>query len=168
MKGKEPQDTAMEKRVSAPVSYEPGVGIEANKQLRAWLKANESKRSGKKRRMKIPVVIVFKDPYRLSIGDAFIGDSGDTLPKDALSLSLDDTALGIPLLDTLNYGCPKDKRWCALWLEGVWGQWLDTGSGEAAEDAAAPLKFSLLRVGDFIGQTGEPHDKAMVLVESIN
>lgn len=76
---------------------------------------------GSKRAMlRLPVVVEFSDEYRLGVGRAWLGDHDGNAPEAAVLLKLDDSQMGVALLDHLRKHCPAGAR-CAVLIEGMWG-----------------------------------------------
>ena len=85
-------------------------------ELLSWL--DEQRKAGIL--VTIPVRMSFTDASRLAPGRTHIAGWAEPGP-DTIALTLDDTALGIPLIDRVQELCPADEEACALWLEGSWG-----------------------------------------------
>lgn len=107
---------------SPDVPFADGPAIDDQAALRAWLAAAKADR----RRVRLPVVVVFD---ALGVQKAWIGNGGDAPADGAVLLKLDDTAMGVSLLDRLRQACPA--RTCAVWLEGTWGPVLEVGGQPA-------------------------------------
>lgn len=105
---------------SAPGEFEPGPVVGAAAELLTWFKANATT-EGKRRRLRVPVVVAFQDKYRIALGEAFVGGSPDSPVAERLRLDLDDGALGVALLDTVQSRCSDGQMTCSLWVEGYWG-----------------------------------------------
>lgn len=101
-------------------SFVDGPSLEPSTDLLAWLENDVAKAAGRKR-IRLPVVAVWEDEYRLSFGAVFVGTSAPA-PSDAIHLSLDDTPMGLGIIDTLADSCPEGDAACAVWLEGYWGE----------------------------------------------
>lgn len=99
---------------SAPaLSFEDGPAVDPAAPLLAWLSA------GRGRVVQLPVTVAFDDEFRLGVARAWVGpESG------GLRLKLDDTAMGVSLLDRLRAACPPGPT-CRVWLEGTWGPLMD-------------------------------------------
>ena len=137
------------------ISWVSGPSIEPPDGLLAWLSTNATKPDGKRRRLRIPVVIHF-DEHQLQITNAFLG-----VPSEAskgVTLHLDDSALGISLRDRLRKRCVKDELACTVWLEGYWGSLI--GSDDKNRTTSPPYPFAVLDV-----LTESPTSTANVLVE---
>ncbi|MDQ7826442.1 MAG: hypothetical protein RDV48_26805 [Candidatus Eremiobacteraeota bacterium] len=111
----------MEKKPAKEVSFTEGLEIAPSGRLLEWLKREGAGSPGDRRQVRIPVVIRFQGSPPLFIKDAFIGLSVNECEKSPLFLQLDDSALGIALLQRLAGECPEGQQWCAVWLEGYWG-----------------------------------------------
>lgn len=129
-------------------SFEPGPSITPGGQLLEWLQANGGTPGGKRPRLELPVVLKFGDEHRLEIGDAWIGTNPQAdPPKDAVHLEIDDTSLGVALLDTIRTKCPKDQQSCAFVLEGVWGRLVELPIPLPPVPGPKRWPFAVLRVG---------------------
>lgn len=144
--------------------FAPGPSIDPPGALLEWL---ESVKAGPRTRVRLPVVVTFEDAYRLGIGAAFVGTTLSEAPADAVRLDLDDTGLGIALLDTLRHLCPEEAAGCALWLEGYCGALVDDSLDDAFDDETDDeegeddgFAFSVLKVGDPVA----PGDEARAYV----
>jgi hypothetical protein len=88
--------------------------LEPRDALVAWLTRNGGQRDvGSAPVLKLPVVITM-DADRLGITGARLGADG------GIALKLDDTALGIALVDRVRQKCKGDTPSCRVWLEGRW------------------------------------------------
>ncbi|MEZ4398626.1 MAG: hypothetical protein R3B06_01310 [Kofleriaceae bacterium] len=88
--------------------------LEPRPDLLAWLDANSGARDiGAAPVLKLPVTLTF-DADRLGIVGAALG------PADGQALALDDSALGISLMDRVRTKCPADQPTCRVWLNGRW------------------------------------------------
>ncbi|MDP2314531.1 MAG: hypothetical protein Q8P41_16635 [Pseudomonadota bacterium] len=72
------------------------------------------------RLLRLPVTVDFGGDTRLGVARAWIGATGDTPPDGAVLLHLDDSRMGVAVLDHLRSTCPAGPRTCAVWLEGTW------------------------------------------------
>ncbi|MFN3200584.1 MAG: hypothetical protein ACE366_19450 [Bradymonadia bacterium] len=102
----------MMKRPAPPIEYVDGPSIEPET-LKAWLE-KEVKPS---QQIKLPIVITLEV---LGVRSAMV--SGD--PSGAskgMPIKLDDSTMGISLMDHLRSKCPKDAKVCGIWIEGLWG-----------------------------------------------
>ncbi len=101
--------------IPAPeLSLVPGPALEPAAELRAWLDA------APQGQLRLPVVLAFADEHRLALGQAWLGVRPSEPGRDAILLSIEDSALGIALLDRVREHCPGDQPACAMWLEGYW------------------------------------------------
>lgn len=103
----------------APVTFVAGPALTPSADLLSWLEGPVKSASPRKR-LRIPVVVSFEDEFRFGWGPIFLGTSPDG-GDSAIHLSLDDTAMGVGLLDTLVDTVPKDQDSCVVLLEGYWG-----------------------------------------------
>lgn len=105
----------------APRTFEDGHALTPAASLIDWLGKNATADGGGRALFRVPVVIVFKDAFRMSISKAFIGTSVDDSGGDKVAIDFDDTAMGVGLFDRLGTMLgPKDLS-CAVWLEAHWG-----------------------------------------------
>jgi hypothetical protein len=95
-------------------NFEPGPAISEREQLVAWL-ATHAREGGSGATLKLPVALALRDGGT-HLGDAHLGLEGGV---ERLVVLLDDSALGIALLDRVRQHARSDGS-CALWLEGVW------------------------------------------------
>lgn len=100
-------------------AFRPGPAILPSTELREWLDGLE--RNGPRPLVRLPVVIEFTSPHRLSIARAWIGGPGPEPAPGSIRLRLDDSGMGIPLAEASRRECPGEAPSCALWLEGHWG-----------------------------------------------
>jgi hypothetical protein len=133
-KGKEQPMIPM--KPSTPVQMVKGPRLEPAADLVRWLEANSQKPDGKRRRFLLPVTVRFADEYRLAFGSVTIG---------SVSVVLDDTAMEVPLLQSISDRCPKGQSACSLWLEGYWGPLVDAPSMPSF-DPPGTKHFAVLRV----------------------
>lgn len=87
-------------------TYVDGAALSDDAALLAWLEASDGKA------LRLPVALTFDDEYRLAIQTAQVG---------GVALKLDDTAMGVGVLDQVRTLCPKGEPGCTVWLEGTWG-----------------------------------------------
>ena len=142
---------------SSQVKMSEGPAIEPAGPLLDWLNKTAKGEGGKRPRIRLPVAVRFEDEYRLAFGDVTIGRTM-TAQADAIHLSLDDTGLSNPLLQSVAARCPKDAPGCVLLLEGYWGALVEGGPpdivmpGEAKKWPFAVLKVhGLLDAGSADG-----------------
>jgi hypothetical protein len=102
-----------------------GPAIQPADILLGWLRQRASIDKGGRRLFRLPVVVRFADAYRLALGEACVSTSPKDTCDNHLQLQLDDTALGISLLDRVSQHCPKPALSCAIWLEGYFGELLE-------------------------------------------
>ncbi|MES2638943.1 MAG: hypothetical protein V4850_05655 [Myxococcota bacterium] len=127
--------------VDGPAIADPG--------LLAWLEANRA------HLLQLPVVVDFDNDLRGGGTRAWLGteapaaaanattDATTAAPGGPIEVRLDDSALGVALIDHLRRVCPVGPRVCAVWLEGRWEAGLQIGG---ADDDTAPF-----RVLHFVG-----------------
>ena len=100
-------------------TFVDGQPIEPPAKLLEWLESTGS--AEPRPHIRLPVVVRFSNPHRIGLAGGHIGVSLAIRP-DAIQVALDDTAMGISLLDRVRQTCPDDKQTeCAVWLEGTWG-----------------------------------------------
>ncbi len=112
-----------------PAGFVAGPRITPTAELLAWLQTPAQPR----RRIRLPVVVEFDE---LGIRDCFVGDD-----DDRLAIRIDDTALGISLVDRLRGDHPGGR--CVVWLEGYWGA-LVSGGPELPEQGEKRWPFAVL------------------------
>ncbi|MDP2304938.1 MAG: hypothetical protein Q8P18_02810 [Pseudomonadota bacterium] len=125
---------SLEPTVATPLTpppartFDDGPAVADPAAVLTWLDA------GRGRRVQLPVVVQFDDQHRLAVTGASIGAGG-------VPLKLDDTAMGIALIDQLRTLCPPGPA-CTVWLEGTWGPLMEgmpdfgTDAGPARHDFA--------------------------------
>lgn len=114
-----PEPTVATSMTPAPtVAFEDGPSIADPAALLAWLDTTKAGR----RLVQLPVVVEFGP---LGVQRAWIGNVAGAPADGAAMLKLDDTAMGVPLLDHLRRVCPTPT--CAVWLEGTWGPVMEVG-----------------------------------------
>jgi hypothetical protein len=118
-----------------------GPSVDSRKELETWIRNLQQEPSTRRHRVRLPVVVAF-DKDRLEIESASIGIS--TIVFTDIELVLDDSALGIPLIDRLRRRCSPSQSACVVWLEGRWG--LLVTSEHGAGRATAPYPLAVLRV----------------------
>jgi hypothetical protein len=106
------------KKPEPPRNFVDGPTIDPPAKLLEWLEKTAT--AEPKRHIRLPVVVRFADQHRIGLAGGHIGVSLAVTP-DAIQVSLDDTAMGISLLDRVRDACPDEKQTaCAVWLEGRW------------------------------------------------
>lgn len=105
----------------------------ADPDVLAWLERSQ------RAMLRVPVVVEFTDEYRLGVGRAWIGTTDADAGPDAIFLKLDDSQMGVALLEPLRQSCPPGRR-CAVWVEGMWGAAL---SGLPALSDSGPKRHPL-------------------------
>lgn len=134
-------------RPAQPASMVEGPLIQPSLLLLDWLEKNSRTAAGKRVRFRLPVVVRFEDQYRLALSDAFIGTTEADGGAQGILLELDDTGMGIALIDELRGRCPKSTNTCAVWLEGYWGQLAQVTMPESPSAAGTKKHpFAVLRV----------------------
>ena len=99
-------------------TFVDGPPIEPPAALLAWL--DKTGAAEPRKRIRLPVVVRFKDAHRIGLDGGTIGVSPAVAPG-SIQVALDDTAMGISLLDRVREACPDDKQTeCVVWLEGTW------------------------------------------------
>lgn len=97
-------------------TFEPGPPIRPRATLMEWLDPH----GYRGRRVKLPLVLHF-DEHHMGIIKAFIGAS-DTVDAETIFLRVDDSWMGISLMDRLDKPCPRANPTCMIWVEGYWGK----------------------------------------------
>lgn len=120
--------------------------------LLEWLEKTAS--AEPRRRIRLPVVVQFVDAHRMGISGGFIGLEPAVLPG-AIQLKLDDTAMGVSLLDRVRTACPADDQTsCPVWLDGTW-------------QGGPDRRFQVLRLVDVIPPpVGSPGAPIRALIEA--
>jgi len=98
------------------------------------------------RLLRLPVVVEFDDEYRLAVRRAWLGTGAADPAPSALQLKLDDTSMGVSLLDSLRAACPPGPR-CAVLVDATWGPVL---SGMPALPSVGPARDTVA-VRRFVG-----------------
>ena len=130
---------------AAEIAFQAGPAILPAAAMLAWLEREGA--ASTRPRLKVPVVVRFGDVHRLEIGDAWIGvDTGGPAPENAVHLELDDTGLGIALIDTARKLCPAGQPGCGLELIGVWGRVVELPIPLPAVPGPKRWPFGILRV----------------------
>jgi hypothetical protein len=100
-------------------TFVDGPPIDPPDALLKWLETTAS--AEPRPRIRLPVVVRFRDQHRLGLDGGHIGVSPAALPG-VIQVTLDDSAMGIALIDRVRDACPDAKETvCAVWLEGTWG-----------------------------------------------
>ena len=99
-----------------------------------------------RRLLRLPVVVEFDDAYRLAVTRAWLGTDLADPAATALQLKLDDTSMGVALLDSLRHACPPGPR-CAVLVDATWGPVL---SGMPALPGLGPTRDTVA-VRRFVG-----------------
>jgi len=146
----------------------PGPPLSPAGPLLEWLEGVKAA-AGPRKLLRLPVVVRFEDDYRLALSEAVVGVSEAAFDDaEALRLKLDDTGMGVSLLEAVKRLCTGLS--CAVWLEGHWGTLL---TGPLARRALAGAgtdprhPFAVLRVQGTVGagEAGEAGEDVRVLVE---
>jgi|GEM_PF-1633688 len=153
----------------SPIEYLPGIPIKPRLDALAWLDDNNITLGDYRRYFKIPVTIRFENEYRLHIFQAVIGVHSSNFDNQVIYLSLDDSAMGISLIDHLRHNCEVSNQTCAVWLEGYWGKLIEDLSQEIAEPTTLSLEqkkfpFAVRRFGGLISESDNP---AIIYVEKL-
>lgn len=100
-------------------TFVDGPPIEPPDALLKWLETTAS--AEPRPRIRLPVVVRFRDQHRLGLDGGHIGVSPAAMPG-VIQVTFDDSAMGVSLLDRVRSSCPDEKQTvCAVWLEGTWG-----------------------------------------------
>jgi len=125
-----------------PRRFAPGPALQPVAELRAWLDRQGEPRP--RPRLRLPVAMRFAAGHRMAIDTARVaGAPGD----DGLAVVLDDSALGIALIDHVRRHTPAGAGGCALWLEGYWGALLALPTAGHPPGQAPPV-FAVVAVGE--------------------
>jgi len=112
-----------------PKQFVPGPAIRPTGPLLRWLNETVPPASGPPTRVRLPVIIPWSQDD-LSIEEAFIG-TGGRVDAETMFLRLDDSMMGISLLERVHERCSKPGTVCAVWLEGYWGSRLPGESNKS-------------------------------------
>jgi hypothetical protein len=128
--GAEPSATEvqdMQKQTARELPFVHGPRIAPDGALQTWLRTIGAESPPRL------VQLVFT----ITSADARVGVLGTARSPQAVSVPLDDSALGIALAERVRAACP-DATSCAVWLEGYWqGRVLDDGSFKVTRVVAA-------------------------------
>lgn len=126
----ETKPTVMAPQPELPWAFGPSTADAAA--LTAWL-ARQLAVPDRPETVRLPVLVELGVARSTVAGGRVLSGA-----KEALALSLDDTALGISLADRARQACPGQDR-CALWLEGRWraGRLQVTRAGGAVKEGEA-------------------------------
>lgn len=128
------------KKMSKEKIFLKGPSIDSP-QLIEWLNNNFSDIT-KRKILRIPVLVIFEDKYRISIKDVFIVSSYQNIDKNKIRLKIDDSGMGISFIDRIKTICPENKLSCHVWIEGYWGPLLILDKDEnKKENIFSPLKI---------------------------
>lgn len=118
----------------------------------------------KNSKLVIPVLISF-DEFKLKIAEANIYQGSQSKIESPLSLQLQDSPMGISLLDNLLQICPKDQGdMCLVYLEGTWGplsspiQALHDSSTSESVTAPKTWPFVVFKVRKDFSEQNSKHD----------
>jgi len=111
-----PDPTMTTMQPAPSTTFVDGPALEPSAALLKWLEASKGKQ------IRLPVVIRFKDEFRMNWGAITIGTALGAPAEGAIHLKLDDTKMGVGLLDRLADEVPEDDTGCVRWLEGTWGE----------------------------------------------
>lgn len=140
-----------------PITWVEGPPIKPYTTLLTWLDTHRTNAAGARRYFRLPVVVHFAT-HQLGIEQAFVGETAAEGQADGLRLALDDSGMGIALLDRLRRLCPKTQPTCVVWLIGIWGPVLSLESElqPPSEDLTQPWPFAVRRVEGLVpAQTTE-------------
>ncbi len=126
-------------------SFVDGPALSPPADLLAWLE-NDVAKASERKLIRLPVVAVWEDEYRLSFSDVFVG-TATPAADDAIHLSLDDGGMGVGIIDTLA-GAHPDGASVAVWLEGYWGELVAMPDFGIEEEGPKAWPFAVLSVGD--------------------
>mgnify|MGYP000089881926 CR=1 FL=1 len=126
-------------------SWLTGPSFHSRERLLEWLKDNAHDENGERRLFRLPLVIEFKDDYRLEIARCYPGNKERQKDEDVVLLQIDDTGMGIDFISQVRSLCPKDRRSCVVLVEGFWGPLIDVGLN-LQPAGGEKFFFSILRV----------------------
>ncbi len=107
------------KTAPEPATWTDGPAIGAAADLVKWFEGE-----GKDAVVRVPVTI---QATPIGIEKSWIGTT------DPLHIRVDDSALGVSLLDRVHQHCPDPEAVCTLWMDGHWG-----GAGGGLWPSAQP------------------------------
>ncbi len=120
------------KTAPEPSTWTDGPAIVAAADLVKWFEGE-----GKGAVVRIPVTV---QATPLGIEKAWIGTT------DPLHVRVDDTALGVSLLDRVHQYCPDPAAVCTLWMDGHWGGIGGGLIGQRPGDSKGEYVFSVHHV----------------------
>ncbi|MEM7135964.1 MAG: hypothetical protein AAF500_05250 [Myxococcota bacterium] len=92
--------------------------------LEAWVRQHSESEDGRRRRLRVPVIVEFEDGDRLALGTSVLAFSASE--EGATRIELDDSALGVSLVSRARSLCRPEDRACVLGVEGMWGPLIAT------------------------------------------
>jgi len=118
-------------------TFVDGHALTPSADLLEWLEA------GKGKQLRLPVVIRFKDDMRMNWGAITIGTAlGDAAEGD-IHLKLDDTKMGVGLLDRLAGEVPEGDAGCVRWVEATWGPAMEGGPDLSRFEPPGPKRHPI-------------------------
>lgn len=131
-------DAAGAKTMPVERDFEAGPAVEEREQLLAWL-AQHAREGGSARTLRLPIALGLRDGG-LHLGDAHLGlgSAEGGVGGERLVVLLDDSALGISLLDRVRQLARADGS-CELWLEGSWLGSTRSGGSFAVQRVKGPI-----------------------------
>lgn len=129
-------------------AFEPGPPLQPAADLRAWLEKESRAPDGQRRRFRLPVTLRFAEG-RLGVAGGALGSA-----PDAITVALDDSALGVSLSDRARVVCSKEGAECTLWLVGYWGPLIQAPG--PAFDPAQRATFAVLVVAAPVTEADAP------------
>jgi len=134
-----------------------GPGFFPKDRLLEWLKNNAYDENGTRRLFRLPIVVEFKDTFRLEIKRTYIGNKKIKKSEDVILLKIDDTGMGIDFISLVRGICPRKSNICVVWIEGLWGTLIEIEPNIQKEEDNYP--FTVLKV---LGEVKEKNPLPMV------
>jgi hypothetical protein len=139
-----------------PTHFNIGPPITPAASLLQWLQEQAIPQEGRRKKIRIPVFVLFEDEGSESIVEAYIGTTQKTPESQAVLLDFDDSGMGIPLAEQTRMLCP-DGNHCTIWLEGYWGALISEGNAQEANDLSVSWTFAALRCEAYSASTDAPN-----------
>ncbi len=141
-------------RQTAP-TFQPGAVVADAAAALTWLRQHAKDDQGQRRLFRVPVVVRFDGPGKLMIDDSAVGVDVAALGAAGLHVDLDDTTMGVALLDHCRRLCAPEAEVCALWIHAQVGRALPMPSlppmpgapPEAAESLSVRAVEGLVEAG---------------------
>lgn len=142
----------------SPLLTTSGPTLRPSARLLEWLHREAAAQPGQRRRFRLPVVVRINPRWELL--EAYIGVDAAPGPEP-IELSLDDTLMGVSLMDSIGAQHIGDAQAHAFWLDGYWGPALEADT----HDAVRGWPFAVLRVHEPIAPGSLNADSTHARVE---